>query len=95
MSPPSIFFNFFFNFFFEINHATSSNLYRSYYPHRSRDALSPVCGIFLRHVEKSQRGNLFTKSQFFKWVYPMKMSLKLCGKTVLISYYINVLLTIA
>ena len=22
-------------------------LYRSYYPHRSRDSLSPVCGIFL------------------------------------------------
>ena len=22
-------------------------MYRSYYPHRSRDSLSPVCGIFL------------------------------------------------
>ena len=30
-----------------INHATSSNLYRSYYPHRSRELVSPVCGIFL------------------------------------------------
>ena len=29
-----------------INHATSPKLYRSYYPHRSRDSLSPVCGIF-------------------------------------------------
>ena len=31
----------------KINHATSSNLYRSYYPHRSRELVSPVCGIFL------------------------------------------------
>ena len=30
----------------KINHATSPKLYRSYYPHRSRDSLSPVCGIF-------------------------------------------------
>ena len=29
-----------------INHATSSNLYQSYYLHRSRDLVSPVCGIF-------------------------------------------------
>ena len=29
-----------------INHATSPKLYRSCYPHRSRDSLSPVCGIF-------------------------------------------------
>ena len=29
------------------NHAaTSSKLYRSYYPHRSRELVSPVCGIF-------------------------------------------------
>ena len=33
--------------FFEINHKTSSNLYWSYYPHRSRELVSPVCGIFL------------------------------------------------
>ena len=26
--------------------ATSPKLYRSYYPHRSRDSMSPVCGIF-------------------------------------------------
>ena len=26
--------------------------YRCYYPHRSRDALSPVCGIFVTEVEK-------------------------------------------
>ena len=32
-----------------INHATSSNLYRSYYPHRSRELVSPVCGIFFQH----------------------------------------------
>ena len=30
-----------------MNHATSSNLYRSYYPHRLRDSMSPVCGDFL------------------------------------------------
>ena len=29
-----------------INHATSSNLYRSYYPHRLRELVSPACGIF-------------------------------------------------
>ena len=33
--------------FFYINHATSSNLYRSYYPHRSKELVSPVYGIFL------------------------------------------------
>ena len=33
--------------FFDINHATSSNLNLSYYPHRSREFVSPVCGIFL------------------------------------------------
>ena len=37
---------FFFSFFFQINHATSPKLYRSYDPHRSRDLMSPVCGIF-------------------------------------------------
>ena len=29
-----------------VNHATSPKLYRSYYPHRSRELVSPVCGIF-------------------------------------------------
>ena len=33
-----------------INHATSSNLYRSFYPHRSRQLVSPVCGIFLYDI---------------------------------------------
>ena len=28
------------------NYATSSNLYWSYYSHRSRELVSPVCGIF-------------------------------------------------
>ena len=28
------------------NHATSSNLYWFYYPHRSRELVSPVCRIF-------------------------------------------------
>ena len=38
---------FLFKFFFlKINHATSRKLDRSYDPHRSRDSMSPVCGIF-------------------------------------------------
>ena len=37
-------------FFFKTNHATSSNLYRSYYPHQSRKLVSPVCGIFFNGV---------------------------------------------
>ena len=31
--------------------------HRCYYPHRSRDALSPVCGIFTNHVWISQSFN--------------------------------------
>ena len=42
--------NFYFFYFFLINHATSSNLYRSYYPHQSRELVSPVCGIFCCHL---------------------------------------------
>ena len=42
---PQIFLTVFF-IFFKINHTTSSNLYRFYYPHRSRELVSPVCGIF-------------------------------------------------
>ena len=34
-----------------INHATSPKLYRSYYLHRSRDSLSPVCGIFFVRIK--------------------------------------------
>ena len=30
-----------------IHRATFPKLYRSYYPHRSRDSVSPICGIFL------------------------------------------------
>ena len=41
---PSTLFSFF--LFLEINYATSLKLYQSYYPHRSRDSLSPVCRIF-------------------------------------------------
>ena len=36
----------FFFFLKKINHGSSSNLYRSYHPHRSRELVSPVCGIF-------------------------------------------------
>ena len=41
--PPKIFFFFF--FLWQINLATSPKLYLSYYLHRSRDSLSPVCDI--------------------------------------------------
>ena len=34
-------------FIFFINHATSSNLYWSYYPHWSRELGSPICGIIV------------------------------------------------
>ena len=37
-----------------INHATSPKLYWSYYPHRSRDSLSPVCGIFNQSLLKQK-----------------------------------------
>ena len=40
----------------KINHATSPKLYRSYYPHRLRDSLSPVCGIFLVVIAEVQIG---------------------------------------
>ena len=36
----------------KINNTTSSNLYWSYYPHRSKELVSPVCGIFLEYVQK-------------------------------------------
>ena len=45
----------------KINHATSQKLYRSYYPHRSRDSLSPVCGIFLLLV-------CMSRSNFTPWI---------------------------
>ena len=45
-------------YFFLINHATSPKLYRSYYPHRSRDSLSPVCGIFIRKNSDVNTGDL-------------------------------------
>ena len=32
---------------------TSPKLYRCYYPHRSRDLVSPVCGIFLNVLVKT------------------------------------------
>ena len=38
-------------FFLKIYHATSSNLYRFYYPHRSRELVSPVCGIFFLFIK--------------------------------------------
>ena len=41
-----------------MNHATSPKLYRSYYPCRSRDSLSPVCGIFSSAVQLTAHGTL-------------------------------------
>ena len=46
---------FFFIFFFCLK-ATSLKLYRSYDPHRSRDFMSPVCGIFT--IKAQQRCTL-------------------------------------
>ena len=40
--------------FIKINHATSSKLYRSYYPHRTRELVSPVCGIFSEKKERKK-----------------------------------------
>ena len=58
LHPAPIFFSFFFLWFvWEINNGKKINLklYRSYYyPHRSRDSLSPVCGIFTKHTEWRQ-----------------------------------------
>jgi hypothetical protein len=45
LDPPHLFFWIF--IFFLINHASSSNLYWSRYPHLSRELVSPVCRIFL------------------------------------------------
>ena len=42
------------NFFFVFVYSWSTLLwYRCYYPHRSRDALSPVCGIFCLEILKA------------------------------------------
>ena len=38
-------FIYFILFFFQINYETYPKLYWSVYPHRSRESLSPVCGI--------------------------------------------------
>ena len=35
-----------------LNHVTSPKLYQSYYPHRLRDSVSPVCGICSKKKEK-------------------------------------------
>ena len=51
----------------QINHATYSNLYRSYYPHRSRELVSPVCGIFFRGFGKFKQEK--NKRSYFRGVY--------------------------
>ena len=37
------------------NHATSSILYWSYYPHRSRELMSPLCGILKPGVQPTTK----------------------------------------
>ena len=61
--------------FFDINHTTSSNLNLSYYPHRSRPLVSPVCGIFFiqscqyGEVEKMKRIKAhFPEKKLKEWV---------------------------
>ena len=49
----------------KINHATSSNLYRLYYPNRSRELVSPVCGIFILRVLVPFPQILFSSSHIF------------------------------
>ena len=39
--------NIFFKIFIKMNHAPSPKLYWSYDPHRLRELVSPVCGIFI------------------------------------------------
>ena len=54
--------------FLKINHATFPKLYRSYYPHRSRNYLSPVCRIFLKSapvLEVVLRMHFFLFFSFF------------------------------
>ena len=63
-------------FFLKINQATSSNLYRSYYPHRSSELVSPVCGIFVVHINQIL-ANVHQKcGNFFCWnIIPAKPTL--------------------
>ena len=49
--------HFFLFIFYLINHSTSQKFYRSYYPHRSRDSLSPVCGIFTNSAPLGRVGH--------------------------------------
>ena len=47
-------------------HSSSSNLYQSHYPHRSRELVSPVCGICFQEYSRGFPGVF---SGFF-WVFP-------------------------
>ena len=48
-----------------VNHATSPKLYRSHYPHRSRELVSPVCGIFLKVIKLCTHEFIFLFLGFF------------------------------
>ena len=57
------------------NQPTSSNLHWSYYPHRSRDFVSPVCGIFYFMILKT----IFTKVELtIKLWYSLHNRQKCC-----------------
>ena len=68
-----------------MNHASSSNLYRSYYPHRSRELVSPVCGIF-----QTVRREIFkaTADAFYKLIC-LSVCLCVCS---LLGYRLKILL---
>ena len=55
LDSPQIFLTAIF-FCLQINHATSSNWYRFYYPHRSRELVSPVCSTTCQCTQFWSRG---------------------------------------
>ena len=51
------------------NHASSQKLYRTYYPHRSRDSVSPVCGIFVSYLKVSVKNIIIIANSCLKFLY--------------------------
>ena len=82
-----VIFFFFFFLFLKINHATYQKQYGSVYPHRSRDSLSPVCGIcfFLSHFMDQfshfHKSETTIAKQFF-------LNLNFCF-LILVQYYLE------
>ena len=56
-------------FFFDKS-CNPSNFYRFYYPHGSRELVSPVCGIFYHRISKALVGP-------WSWRHPVRKSLTL------------------